>query len=147
MAFPPAPPAGTNRTGIPTSSGRTRQSRSARARTHAGQDGSVRTTRATGSPAGRTRASAPDSGETFAFYRLRAPDWVNIIPLTRDDEVVMVRQYRHGSDVVTLEIPGGIVDPGEEPAAAAARELLEETGYAGEEPVHIGIVDPKGQLV
>ncbi len=66
--------------------------------------------------------------------------------ITPDDEVVMITQYRHGSHQVELEIPGGLVDPGEEPAAAAARELLEETGYraAGVEP--IGIANPNPAL-
>ncbi len=63
------------------------------------------------------------------FIRLSCPPWVNIIPVTADDRVVMVRQYRHGVREVTLEIPGGMVDPEEDPAVAARRELLEETGY------------------
>ncbi len=58
----------------------------------------------------------------------------------------MIRQYRHGSREVTLEIPGGLVDPGETPKKAAARELLEETGYYAEQWSKIGVVNPNPAL-
>jgi len=76
------------------------------------------------------------------FYVIETGDWVNVIPLTKDHQVVMVKQYRHGSRQVTLEIPGGLVDPGDTPERAASRELLEETGYEAEELVQIGVVNP-----
>ncbi len=63
------------------------------------------------------------------FVVLEAPDWVNVIPLTDEGQVVLIRQYRHGVQGNSLEIPGGMVDPGESPEAAALRELEEETGY------------------
>jgi 8-oxo-dGTP pyrophosphatase MutT (NUDIX family) len=91
-------------------------------------------------------ARSPHTGAAHSFFRIEADDWVNVVALTRDDELVMVRQYRHGNDEITLEIPGGIVDAGESPAQAAARELLEETGYRGSEPVPLGTVNPNPAL-
>ncbi len=76
------------------------------------------------------------------FYVLSAPNWINIIPLTPAGEVVMVRQYRHGIEDLTLEVPGGMVDPGEDPMTAARREMLEESGYDANEIVEIGKVHP-----
>jgi ADP-ribose pyrophosphatase len=94
----------------------------------------------------RALSRSPRTGEVHAFYRIDADEWVNVVALTRRDEFVMVRQYRHGSAEITLEIPGGIVDPGEQPATAAARELLEETGYRGSQPVSLGVVNPNPAL-
>jgi 8-oxo-dGTP pyrophosphatase MutT (NUDIX family) len=70
--------------------------------------------------------------EPSDFYVLDAPEWINIIALTPDREIVLVEQYRHGIDEVTLEIPGGMVDPGESPIEAAKRELAEETGFTSD---------------
>ena len=78
---------------------------------------------------------SPHAGSDHDFFILESSDWINIIPLTAHEEVVMIEQYRHGSEEVTLEIPGGMVDAGESPAEAAAREMLEETGYAAREAI------------
>ncbi|HEV2704907.1 MAG TPA: NUDIX hydrolase [Pyrinomonadaceae bacterium] len=84
----------------------------------------------------------PRDGRAHDFYVIEAPDWINVVPLTAAGEVVLIEQYRHGTDEVTLEIPGGMVDPGETPRESAARELLEETGYEATELVALGRTRP-----
>ena len=89
-----------------------------------------------------TRRS-PRTGDIHHFFVLDSPDWVNVIPLTVEGKVAMIHQFRHGRAQVTLEIPGGVVDPEDDtPAETARRELLEETGYEADHLVHIGTVDP-----
>jgi ADP-ribose pyrophosphatase len=94
----------------------------------------------------RTLAASPRTGRSHPFHRIDSADWVNIVPLTPGGDVVLVRQYRHGSREVTLEIPGGMVDPGESPLQAAARELLEETGYRAASVEPIGVANPNPAL-
>lgn len=94
----------------------------------------------------RMLSLSPRTGSVHPFYGIDADDWVNVVPVTADGHVVMVRQFRHGSRELTLEIPGGIVDPGETPAEAARRELVEETGYGDGDMVPIGVLNPNPAL-
>jgi 8-oxo-dGTP pyrophosphatase MutT (NUDIX family) len=79
----------------------------------------------------------PDGRIVDDYYVLEYPTWVNAIAITEENKVLMVRQYRHAAGIISLEIPGGVVDKGEEPAHAIKRELLEETGYAFESWEHL----------
>ena len=87
-------------------------------------------------------ARSPRTGEPHQFVVLETPDWVNVVPVTRDRQVVLVRQFRHGLGQTSLEIPGGLVDPGETADMAARRELLEETGYEALGWEYLGFVHP-----
>jgi len=97
-----------------------------------------------------SRRRAADGAEAD-YFLVDSPDWCNIIaPVTGDDGVecfVMARQYRHGSQSVTIEFPGGIVDPGERPEIAVLRELEEETGYTAESVCLIGRTNPNPALM
>jgi len=84
--------------------------------------------------------------DPHVFYRINSASWVNVVSRTPQGHFVMVRQFRQGSASVTLEIPGGLVDPGEDPAEAAARELEEETGYRPSSVRKIGEVNPNPAL-
>lgn len=84
----------------------------------------------------------PRRGREQEFYVINAPDWVNVVALTPDGQLVLVRQFRYGIDGFSLEIPGGVIDPGEDPVAAGLRELREETGYAGTRARLLGSVHP-----
>jgi len=96
----------------------------------------------------RDRSRSPRSGQTHEFHVLEAGDWVNVVPLTADGRVVLVRQFRHGIRDLTLEVPAGLIDPIDaSPAAAAARELREETGYASPHLVPLGVVHPNPAIL
>ena len=90
----------------------------------------------------KERYRSPRTGQEHDFYLIDSSDWVNVIPLTADGKVILVKQFRFGTKEFSFEIPGGMLDDGDTPAGAAARELIEETGYAGDEPEFLGSVHP-----
>jgi ADP-ribose pyrophosphatase len=75
------------------------------------------------------------------FHVIEAPSWAATLALTTDGQAVVVAQYRHGAAATSIELPAGVIDPSEDPAAAARRELLEETGYVSDEWSHLITVD------
>jgi 8-oxo-dGTP pyrophosphatase MutT (NUDIX family) len=94
------------------------------------------------------RKVSPRTRQEDDFYVIDCVDWVNVVALTPEREVIMVEQFRHGTDTVELEIPGGMIDPGDgSPEAAAVRELREETGYEGENARRIGAVFPNPAIM
>ncbi len=95
----------------------------------------------------RQLASHPAIESARRFSVIESEDFVNVIALTESDRVVLVRQYRHGIEEVTLEIPGGIVDPGETHGAACVRELREETGYEADTWIKLGDVLPNPAIM
>lgn len=84
----------------------------------------------------------PNGKKHEAYYILEYPDWATAFALTEDNKVVMIRQYRHGLGVISTELPGGVIDKGETPEQAIARELKEETGYVFPYIEFIGKIAP-----
>lgn len=88
------------------------------------------------------RRQLKHGGDHKEVLVMAAPEWINVIPLLDDGRVVLVRQWRYGVQAPTLEIPGGMVDPGEDARAAAARELEEETGLRARSLEPLGFTHP-----
>src|SRR3989442_5906493 len=93
------------------------------------------------------RRRSPRTGEEHDFFVLESANWVNVIALTPERQLVMIEQFRHGSERVELEIPGGLIDPGETPVAAGIRELREATGFEGEKARVLGQISPKPAII
>lgn len=90
----------------------------------------------------KARRRSPRTGADIGFFLVRTPDWVNVVAFTPADELILVRQYRHGTRELSLEIPGGLIDRGESDLAAAQRELREETGFATDSWQRLGAMTP-----
>jgi 8-oxo-dGTP pyrophosphatase MutT (NUDIX family) len=94
------------------------------------------------------RKVSPRTGREHDFFILDCSPWVNVVALTPERQMVLIEQYRHGSNTVELEIPGGVMDAADaSPEAAGCRELAEETGYEGEQPVIVGQVFPNPAIM
>jgi len=93
-------------------------------------------------------ACSPRTGKSMDVMAIHFPDWVVVLALTTEEEVIMVHQYRHGTEKVHLEMPGGLVDPDDpSPLQAAQRELLEETGYGSRDFRIIGECYPQPAIL
>ena len=89
------------------------------------------------------RVKLSNGHEIEQFHVIDGPDWAAVVALTPNDELVMVRQYRHGAGALSLELPAGVIEATESPARAAERELLEETGYVAESWHSLVVVHPE----
>lgn len=96
----------------------------------------------------RSRQRSPRTGVEVPFFLVDTPNWVNIVPVTEDGDLLFVRQWRQGSERVSLELPGGLIDPHEtEPLQAAVRELREETGHVAAEWIQLGDNNPNPSMM
>ena len=94
------------------------------------------------------RTISPRTGAEHEVYVIETANWVNVIAVTPDQQLVMIEQYRHGSATVELEIPGGVMDARDaSPEAAGVRELREETGFSGGDPRIIGKIFPNPAIM
>ena len=89
----------------------------------------------------------PVRGTEREFVVIDAPDWVNVVALTTDHQLVFVNQFRFGIDAFSWEIPGGVIERGEDPVKAGLRELQEETGFAGKAARLLGSVNPNPAIM
>ncbi len=88
----------------------------------------------------------PDGRIIEPYYVVEVPNWCNVIIVTKDERVILVRQYRYAADLTTYELPGGIIEKDEEPVHAAKREMEEETGYTSDEIDFLMQVSPNPAL-
>ena len=94
------------------------------------------------------RKVSPRTGREHGFFVIDSVNWVNVIALTPDARMILIEQYRHGSNTVELEIPGGVIEAADaSPEAAGCRELVEETGFEGEQPQIVGHVLPNPAIM
>lgn len=94
------------------------------------------------------RKVSPRTGAEHDFYVIDSVNWVNVVAVTPEQQLVMIEQYRHGSNTVELEIPGGMMDaPDASPVATGIRELREETGYEGEGARVLGKIFPNPTIM
>ena len=81
------------------------------------------------------KVQSPKTNQIHPVWVMDAPNWINIIPITPERKVILIKQYRFGNQKISLEIPGGMIDKGEKPKEAAIRELKEETGFTSKEVI------------
>ena len=89
----------------------------------------------------------PETAKEGEFYYIDSRDWAIVVALTEGGEIILVRQFRWGSDELSWELPGGIIDEGEDPVAAGLRELQEETGYVAQSGRLIGQCRPNPAML
>ncbi len=92
------------------------------------------------------KCQLPDERIMEPYYVIEVPDWTNMVIITRDERIVLVKQYRHALGATSLELPGGILENGELPIASAIREMQEETGYVSDEVTFLMKVSPNPAL-
>ena len=95
----------------------------------------------------KRRFQRKSDGVEGDFFVLDTNDWVNVLAITPDEELVLVRQFRYGSQEFSLEPPGGVIEKDEDPIVAGIRELAEETGYVGQEAQIIGNARPNAAIL
>jgi len=88
----------------------------------------------------RDRCEMPDGRIKDPYYVLAYPNWSNAVAITDEGKILMVRQYRHAAEIISLELPGGVIEKDEDPKDGIKRELLEETGYLFDNFEQVAIV-------